>query len=73
MRDSLPFAAVFTEYIDSHQGAASVPGGLQAGAHPLGVTESTETSGSSPVTAANWEPNTGCVQLIPESFTLSDC
>lgn len=28
MRDSLPFASLFTEYIDSHQGAASIPGGF---------------------------------------------
>lgn len=39
MRDSLPFVSVFTEHIDSHQGAASFPSGLPSRrAHLLGVT-----------------------------------
>lgn len=55
MRDSLPFASLFTEYIDSHRRAASTssfpPGGFRrAGAHLLGVAES-----ASPVARLLWQ------------------
>lgn len=73
MRDSLPFASLFTEYIDSHQGAALVPGGLQSRSPSIGCHREHEPSSLSPVTGANWEPNTGCIQFKPQSLSLAIC
>lgn len=68
MRDSLPFAFLFTEYIESHRGAASIPGGLQRKSPSIGCHKEHEPSSLSPMTGANWEPSTGCIHFKPQSF-----
>lgn len=73
MRDSLQFLSLFTEYIDSRQGAVSSPSGLPSGSPSIGCHRVHESSTLSPVTGANWKPNTGCIQFKPQSFTLPFC
>lgn len=43
----------------------------KAGAHLLGVTGSMSPCSLSPLTGANREPNTGCIQFKPQSFSLA--
>lgn len=70
MRDSLLFAFLFTEHIDSHQGAVSIPGGLQSRSPSIGCHKEHEPSSLSLMTGANWEPSTGCIHFKPQSFSL---
>lgn len=73
MRDSLPFASVFTEYIDSHQGALSFSIGLQKRSPSTRCQRKGELSSSSLLTGANWEPNTKCIPFKPLSSSLPSC
>lgn len=55
------------------RGAASIPSGLQSRKSSIECQRVHEPSSLSPVTGANWEANTGCIQLKPQSFTLTFC
>jgi len=68
-----PVFSLFTEYIDSHQGASSVPGGLQSRSPSIGCHREHKPSSVSPVTGANWETNTGCIQSKPQSLSMAFC
>lgn len=55
------------------KGAAPIPSGLQSRNPSIGCHREHEPSSLSPVTGANWEPNTGCIRFKPQSFSLTFC
>lgn len=46
---------------------------LQSSSPSIGCHREQEPSSLSPVTGANWEPNTGCIQFKPQSLSLAFC
>ena len=46
---------------------------LQSSSPSIECHREQEPSSLSPVTGANWEPNTGCIQFKPQSFSLAFC